>query len=223
MPQPMTFDIVSDISCPWCVIGLRGLERALLRVGDLVQAEIRIQPFELNPDMPPGGQSIVEAAAARYGTTPVQSAASRAELRRHAAELGFDMAMSDQSRIYNTFDAHRLLHWAGPTGRQLALKHGLFAAYFTDGLDPSSHDVLVAAAASAALDPAVARQVLGDARYADEVRAAERHWRREGVAAVPTIIVNDRQVISGAQPPEKLERAIRTLAAEAAQADRATR
>ena len=124
MTKTMTIDFVSDVVCPWCIIGLNGLEQALDRVGDLVKADIHFQPFELNPDMPPEGQNIREHVAQKYGSTPQQSAASRNMIRDRAAGVGFTMAMKDDSRIYNTFDAHRLLHWAGlmegegPTSRR---------------------------------------------------------------------------------------------------------
>ncbi len=153
MPRPMKIDFVSDVSCPWCIIGLRGLEEALAKTGDVVDARITFQPFELNPAMPPEGQNIVEHVAQKYGSTPEQSAANREMIRARAAELGFTMRGTDQSRIYNTFDAHRLLHWAGIEGHQAALKRALFDAYFTDQLDPSNHDVLVAVAEKAGLDP----------------------------------------------------------------------
>ena len=157
MTKPMKIDFVSDVSCPWCVIGLGGLEQALAKLGDVVQAEIRFQPFELNPAMPHEGQNIGEHIAQKYGSTPAQSAAARQMIRDRAAEVGFTMAMNENSRIYNTFDAHRLLHWAGIEGRQAPLKHALFEAYFTKGLSPGDRDVLVAAAEQAGLDPAAAR------------------------------------------------------------------
>src|SRR3978361_2408868 len=122
MARPLKIDFVSDVSCPWCIIGLRSLEEALARTGDVVDAEIRFHPFELNPEMPPDGQKIVEHLAQKYGSTPEQSAANREMIRERAAALGFTMATSDQSRIYNTFDAHRLLHWSELEGRQAALK-----------------------------------------------------------------------------------------------------
>jgi predicted DsbA family dithiol-disulfide isomerase len=218
MPQPMKIDFVSDVSCPWCVVGLGGLEEALARVGDLVQADIRFQPFELNPDMPPEGQNIVEHVAQKYGATPQQSAANRAAIRARAAEVGFTMAMTDDSRIYNTFDAHRLLHWAGVVGGQAALKKALFDAYFTQGRNPSDHDDLVAAAEAAGLDGAQAREVLATGRYADEVRAEAWKWRSEGISAVPAVVINERYLISGGQPAEAFEKAIRHIAAEMAQA-----
>jgi predicted DsbA family dithiol-disulfide isomerase len=215
MTKTIRIDFVSDVSCPWCIIGLRGLEEGLERVGDLVAADIHFQPFELNPTMPAGGQNIVEHIAEKYGSTPAQSAAARETIRARAAELGFAMRMSDGSRIYNTFDAHRLLHWAGLEGRQAALKHALFEAYFTLGLDPGDHAVLADAAAKAGLDRAAAAEVLASGRYADEVREAERSWQAKGISAVPAVIIDGRYVISGGQPPEAFEQALRTIAAQA--------
>ena len=166
MSVPLRIDFVSDVSCPWCIIGLRALEEALARTSDTVAADISFQPFELNPDMPPEGQNIVEHITQKYGSTPAQSAANRKMIRDRAAGLGFTMAMSDQSRIYNTFDAHRLLHWAELEGRQLALKNALFDAYFTNGQSPADHEVLASAAEKAGLDGAAAREVLASGRYA---------------------------------------------------------
>jgi predicted DsbA family dithiol-disulfide isomerase len=213
--QPMTFDFVSDVSCPWCVIGLRGLELALEQVGDLVEPELTFHPFELNPTMPPGGQNIVEHVGQKYGSTPEQSRAARDMIRARAAEVGFVMAGSDQSRIYNTFDAHRLLHWARLEGRQVELKHALFEAYFTDQKSPADHAVLVAAAVKAGLDGEAARRVLDRGDYATEVREEEKLWTGRGITAVPAVIVNQRYIISGGQPPAAFEQAIRQIAAEA--------
>jgi len=215
MTKPIKIDFVSDVSCPWCIIGLKGLEQGLERVGDLVEAEIHFQPFELNPAMPAEGQNIVEHVAQKYGSTPEQSAANREAIRARAADLGFTMATSDRSRIYNTFDAHRLLHWSGIEGRQSALKHALFEAYFTLGLNPSDPEVLAEAAEKAGLDREAAAEVLSSGRYADEVREAERAWQAKGISAVPAVIVNDSYLISGGQPPEVFERALRQIAAEA--------
>ncbi len=216
MARTMTIDFVSDVSCPWCIIGLRALEEALARTGEAVAADIRFQPFELNPDMPPEGQNIVEHIAQKYGSTPAQSAANRAMIRDRAAGLGFTMAMSDQSRIYNTFDAHRLLHWAELEGRQLALKNALFEAYFTAGQSPSDHEVLVAAAEKAGLDGEEAREVLTSGRYGTEVREAEELWRARGINAVPAVVIDGRYLISGGQPPDVFEQALRQIAAQAA-------
>lgn len=216
MARPIKIDFVSDVSCPWCIIGLRGLEEALARTGDVVDADISFQPFELNPGMPPEGQNIVEHIAQKYGSTPEQSAANREMIRARAAALGFTMAMSDQSRIYNTFDAHRLLHWAEQSGRQAALKHALFEAYFTEGKSPADHDILVAAAEKAGLDGAAARETLASGRYAEEVRQAEQLWRSRGINAVPAVVIDGRYLISGGQPPEAFEQALRQIAGQAA-------
>jgi predicted DsbA family dithiol-disulfide isomerase len=214
MTKPMKIDFVSDVSCPWCVIGLKGLEEALDRVGDLVEADIHFHPFELNPDMPAEGQNLAEHVGQKYGSTREQSAGARQMLRARAEEVGFTIAMSDDSRIYNTFDAHRLLHWAGLEGRQAALKHALFEAYFTHGENPGDHEALVRAAQAAGLDPAAARIVLSGGAFAQEVREEEQRWRAEGVTAVPTIVINDKYLITGGQPVASFERALRHIAAE---------
>lgn len=215
MARQLKIDFVSDVSCPWCVIGLQGLEEALARIGD-VDARISFQPFELNPNMPAEGQNIVEHVAQKYGATPAQSAANREMIRGRAASVGFTMATSDESRIYNTFDAHRLLHWAELEGRQAALKHALFDAYFTRGENPSDPDVLVAVAERAGLDGGAAREVLESGRYVEDVRRAEQLWLSRGINAVPAVIIDDVYLISGGQPPEVFEEALRKIAAETA-------
>ncbi len=219
MARPMRIDFVSDVACPWCIIGLRGLEEAIDRTRDVVEAEIHFQPFELNPDMPPEGQNIVEHVAQKYGASAEQSAANRETIRERAAAVGFTMNTSDESRAWNTFDAHRLLHWAGepgqPEGAQAALKHALFEAYFTDGNNPGDAGVLAAAAKKAGLDVAEACDVIVSRRFADEVRQAEALWQRSGINAVPAIVIDRRYLISGGQPPEAFEQALRQIAAQA--------
>jgi predicted DsbA family dithiol-disulfide isomerase len=216
MTKPLKIEFVSDISCPWCVVGLGGLEAALERVGDLVDAEIHFQPFELNPNMPPEGQNIVEHVAEKYGATREQSAANRQAIHDRAAAVGFTMATDENSRIYNTFDAHRLLHWAGLAGGdQKALKRALFDAYFTNNQSPAEHETLVRAAMKAGLDPHEALEMLTSDRYAQEVRDAERAWQAAGISSVPAVVINDRYLISGGHPAEYFEQALRQIAAEA--------
>ena len=213
MTKPIRIDFVSDVSCPWCIIGLKGMEEALERVGDLVAAEIHFQPFELNPAMPHEGQKLVEHVAQKYGSTPEQFRERREGIRDRAAELGFEIRLSpDEGRVYNTFDAHRLLHWAGIEGRQRELKLALFDAYFTQCLDPSDHEVLADAAECAGLDREAAVHVLTSGAYSDEVRDAERLWQARGISAVPAVIVDERYLISGGQPPEVFEMAFRKIA-----------
>jgi predicted DsbA family dithiol-disulfide isomerase len=211
---PMKIDFVSDVSCPWCVIGLKALEAAIARLGDDVKTEIHFQPFELNPQMPPGGQAIDEHLAEKYGATPEQSEQTREMIRARGEEAGFTFAMAKRSRIYNTFDAHRLLHWAEHEGRQLALEHALFKAYFTDGENPGAHEVLIRVAGEVGLDAARAREILSSDEYAEAVRERERYYLDQGISAVPAVIVNDRHLIQGGQPAEVFEQALRRIAAE---------
>ena len=217
MSKSIAIDFVSDVSCPWCVIGLKSLEQAIERIGD-VDAKILFQPFELNPQMPPEGQRLVEYAAQKYGSTPQQLLERRAMVRDRAAELGFTIALPpEEGRVYNTFDAHRLLHWAGQEGRQRELKLALFEAYFTNCLNPSDHAVLIDAAQKAGLDRRVAAEILASDDFAGDVRDAENVWRAKGINAVPAVIINGRYLISGGQPPELFEQAIRKVVAESAE------
>lgn len=214
MPQALRIDFVSDVACPWCVIGLRSLQRALEEVR--VEAHIHLQPFELNPQMGPDGENIAEHIQKKYGASPERSAASREAIRQGGEALGFHFNYGPESRIWNTFDAHRLLHWAALEGRQLELKHALFKANFTDHESTSDHAVLTGAAQDAGLDPARAREILASDTYAKEVRAEEALWRDRGINAVPTIIFNQRWMIQGAQSPDALANAIREIVAKSA-------
>jgi predicted DsbA family dithiol-disulfide isomerase len=217
MTLHLKIDFVSDVACPWCVIGLRGLEQALANAADAVEADLTFQPFELNPGMPAAGQNLVEHIGQKYGSTEEQCAANRAMIRSRGTEVGFIFNMSAESRIYNTFDAHRLLHWAGTVGRQQELKHALFKANFTDGANVTDHGVLVSAAVEAGLDGDDARDVLTSGRYAEEVREAEREWTSRGIRSVPSIVINRKWLISGGQPADAFEQALRSIAAEVEQ------
>jgi predicted DsbA family dithiol-disulfide isomerase len=214
MTAQLKIDFVSDVVCPWCVIGLRGLEEALERASDVVKAEITVQPFELNPDMPAEGQNVVEHITQKYGPEAAKNTGNREAMRARAASLGFTMNFSDDNRLYNTFDAHRLLHWAGIAGRQVELKRELFKANFTDRTNISDTEVLVAVATAAGLDTKEARDVLTSGRYTDEVREAEELWVSRGIRSVPGIVVNDKWLISGGQPADAFERALRNIAKE---------
>lgn len=216
MTQSLKIDFVSDVACPWCVIGLRSLQDALQRVADSIQADIAFQPFELNPNMPREGQDAAEHVAQKFGGRSEQFAAARTMLQSRAAELDFTLNFREGGRIYNTFDAHRLLYWANSTGRQQALKLALFKANFTDNANIADPDILVAAAKSAGLDETEARDILATGRYGDEVRAAEQLWLSRGISSVPSIVVNDKWLISGGQPVDVFEQALRQMAAESA-------
>jgi predicted DsbA family dithiol-disulfide isomerase len=214
MAKKIKIDFVSDVACPWCVIGLNGLEKALDGARDAVDAEISFHPFELNPHMPAGGQNMIEHVGQKYGISADQARTNRENIKARAASVGFTMNTSDTSRIYNTFDAHRLLAWAAEEGKQLALKQQLFVANFTDQNDPGDHAVLIAAAEKAGLDGEAARAVLESDRYADSVRSEESFWQGRGINGVPAVVINDRYLISGGQPPEEFERQLRLIAQE---------
>ena len=220
MSTPVKIDFVSDVSCPWCVIGLRSLEAALARVAGEVTADIHFQPFELNPQMGAQGEEAAEHITRKYGSTPEQLARSQEMIRARGAELGFEFALGQRKRIYNTFDAHRLLHFAEGTGKQEALKNALFAAYFTEGRNPSDPEVLESVAAKVGLDANRVRQILASNEYADEVRAREQWYLDQGIHAVPAVILNERYLIQGGQPVEVFEAALRKVAAEAGPAPR---
>lgn len=214
MKQTLRIDFVSDIACPWCAIGLSSLNLALERLRDSVDAQIVVHPFELNPQMGPGGESVVEYLGKKYGRTPEQIAETQAMIRERGASVGF--AFGPRERIYNTFDAHRLLHWAGIEGKQLALKLALLRAYHGEGKDTSDHAVLVAAAQSVGLDADQAREVLASGQFADEVRAEEHEYQAAGIQSVPAIIFNQQYLISGGQPVETFEQAIQQILEESA-------
>lgn len=213
--KPLKIDFVSDVSCPWCIIGLRSLEQAMDRLQGEVSADLHFQPFELNPQMDSSGQDISEHLAEKYGISEEQIERNREAIRARGESVGFTFSMERRDRIYNTFDAHRLLHWAELEDKQIALKHALFAAYFTDGQDPSSHRVLIAIAEKVGLDPVRAKEILESDTYAQDVRLREQYYLNSGIQSVPAIIINDRHLISGGQPPEIFEQALRQLAAAA--------
>lgn len=215
--KTLKIDFVSDVVCPWCVVGLGGLDTALDALkAEGIAAEIAFQPFELNPQIAPEGENIVEHIGRKYGASPEQSAANRAMIRERAGEVGFDMRMTDDSRIWNTFDAHRLLHWAHETApdRQKALKQALFTAHFTENRNLTDAGVLTTAAEKAGLDRAEAGEVLASGRYAQAVRQAEDLWRARGITSVPAVVVEGKYLISGGQPASVFEEALRKIASE---------
>lgn len=211
-PSVVRIDFVSDVSCPWCAVGLGSLEQALEHLGASVQADLHFQPFELNPQMPQGGQDIGEHLTQKYGSTPEQQNVVRESIRLRGAEVGFTFRMEGRSRIYNTFNAHRLLHWAeleGVPGQQVALKKALLKAYFTDGKSPEDTACLLAACKEAGLYEARAREVLQSDEFTDEVRAAQKMYLDAGIHSVPAVILNRQYLVSGGQPPAVFEQVIR--------------
>jgi predicted DsbA family dithiol-disulfide isomerase len=209
----MKIDFVSDVACPWCAVGLNSLERALERIGDDAQIELAFEPFELNPTLGPEGADAAEYLRAKYNLSPEQLARNRGHIRERGAEVGFEFG--ERKHVWNTFDAHRLMHWAGLEGKQRELKHALLRAYHGEGRNPGAHDVLLELAGAVGLDTERAHEVLESGAYADEVRARERYWQELGIHSVPSVIVNDRHLIQGGQPPGVFEQALRRIAAGA--------
>jgi predicted DsbA family dithiol-disulfide isomerase len=214
MKKHIKIDFVSDVSCPWCAIGLQSLQNALQKLDGELQANLTFQPFELNPQMVAEGENITEHLAKKYGSTPEQAAGAQENIRARGAALGFTFNMDKRARIYNTFNAHRLLHWAEGEGegKQAALKKALLTAYFTDGENPSDYALLVRVATSVGLDAVRAQAILDSDEFTAEVRAQEQFYQQAGINSVPAIILNDKHLISGGQPPEVFEQALRQIA-----------
>jgi predicted DsbA family dithiol-disulfide isomerase len=211
----MKIELVSDVACPWCAVGLHSLERALAQLGDeLGPIELELQPFELNPDMPPEGADTVAYLGAKYGISEEQIRVNQAAIRERGAAVGF--TFGERPRVWNTLAAHRMLYWAaqdGGPGTQRALEHALLQAYHGEGRNPGAREVLLELVAAVGLDPARAAQILDGDEFIPEVRAAEVLWLKSGIDSVPAVVVNRRQLIQGAQTPEVFAQALRDIAA----------
>ena len=212
LPQ-LRIDIISDVMCPWCVVGYMGLQQALEQLNDEMRADIHWQPFELNPNMPAEGQELSEHIMEKYGNTAEQSRDNRNHLIAMGKSLGFEFNFTDDKRIYNTFNAHQLLHWVKEQfpERQTELKLALLTAYFTDGRNVSDVDVLMAIVEELGFDSAFARQLLDDQVYAGDVRALQEQWRQLGVSAVPSFIIDEKYILSGGQPAEAFVHSFRQI------------
>ncbi len=215
--KTLQIDFVSDVACPWCAVGLAGLEVALEQLLGEVDAHIAFQPFELNPTMGPEGQDITEHLTQKYGSSPEEQAQIRERIRARGAEVGFVFKPEGRGRIWNTFDAHRLLHWAGEQGpdKQYALKKELLTAYHGRAENISDPAVLLRACTVAGLDAQRARAILEGEDYALAVRQTELQWQQAGIHSVPAVIVNRQYLISGGQPPAVYVDALRRIASAA--------
>ncbi|CAN5753320.1 DsbA family oxidoreductase [soil metagenome] len=216
-PRKLRIDFVSDVSCPWCAVGLGALDAALKNVAGEVSAELHFQPFELNPQMGPEGQDAFEHLNQKYGSSREQQAQGREAIRARGAAVGFEFRQSGRDRIYNTFDAHRLMHWAEleDLAKQAALKKALLKACHTDGENPSDPELLVRLAGEAGLDTRRAREIVESDEFAAETRERERMYTEAGIHSVPAIIIDNKHLISGGQPVEVFERALRQIAGAA--------
>ncbi|WP_115720109.1 DsbA family oxidoreductase [Gallaecimonas mangrovi] len=213
--KTVTVDFVSDVVCPWCAVGLAALEKAMAKVEGDVQVELRFHPFELNPQMGPEGEEIAEHLANKYQLTPEQLAANQANLEQRAAEEGANFDLAKRTHTYNTFDAHRLLHWAAPQGKQHALKKALLDGYFAEGMNPSDRPQLLEKVAAVGLNKDEAATILESSLFTEEVRNEEAVYQKRGISSVPAVVLNDKYLISGGQTADYFEMAIRQVADEA--------
>ncbi|MFL0808558.1 MAG: DsbA family oxidoreductase [Oceanobacter sp.] len=215
MTHTVRIDFVSDVVCPWCVVGLNSLQAALEQVKSEVNADIHFQPFELAPGMDENGENLTTYLMSKYNISSEQVAQTQAAIIARGKEQGFVFDFNSDSRKWNTLDAHRLLHWAGETSdKQLALKQALFVANFTENRHVSDHAVLVELATQVGLDGVEVAEVLASGRYTEEVRELEARWQQQGVSSVPTMIFNNRYAVSGGQPVEMFVEVIRELIKE---------
>lgn len=210
MTTPLRIDIISDVMCPWCIIGYRQLSQALDASG--TAHDIHWHPFELNPTMPPEGQNTREHIMEKYGSTAKQSEQSRQQMKALGDSLGFEFAWGDDSRMHNTFNTHQLLHWADSLGRKHDLKLALFSAHFTDQRNLSDDSVLADIAAEIGLDRVEAAAVLDDQRYANDVRSAEQFWQQQGITGVPAVVFDRKHLVTGAQGVENYTSILSQLA-----------
>lgn len=221
----LRIDFVSDVACPWCAVGLGALEQAIANLAASdpnIKTDIHFQPFQLNPDMPPEGQDITEHLSQKYGSTAAQQEQTYAMIRARGAEVGFDFRMGGRGRTWNTFDCHRLLHWAGELGNDKAdvsiqhlMKKEILKSYFTKGENPADRTVLLDVVTRLGLDLARATAILDSDEYTVEVRARQRFYHSQEIHSVPAIIINDRHLISGGQPTSVFESALRQIASQA--------
>ena len=217
MKPTIKIDFVSDVACPWCAVGLGELQAALKQIGDRADIELHFKPFELNPQMPVGGQEAIEHLTQKYGLSETQVQANQAQIRERAAAVGFQFHPEGRKRVYNTFDCHRLLHWAEKeydSDSQLKLKRELLNTYFCLAVNLDEQENLLNAVERAGLDRKLAKAVLDQGDFAQEVRESESMYTKAGISSVPSVILNDQYLIQGAQPASSFVSALEQLIAE---------
>lgn len=214
MKPTIKIDFVSDVACPWCAVGLGNLNQAIAQLSDKANFEVHFRPFELNPKMPLGGQDAIEHLTEKYGLSAEQVQANQANIRAKALEAGFEFHPEGRKRVYNTFDAHRLLHWAGQefgVEKQATLKKELLNTYFCLAVSLDDQENLIAAVTRSGLDKDRAQEVLQNNEFSKEVREEESAYTNAGISSVPSIILNDQYLLQGAQPPESFVNAFKEL------------
>jgi predicted DsbA family dithiol-disulfide isomerase len=214
MITELKIDIVSDISCPWCIIGFKALQTALKEIEPDITANIEWQPFELNPQMPPEGQEITEHITQKYQISEQQAGQNREAIKQRGLSVGYEFGNRGGGRIYNTFDAHRLLYWAKTQDKQTELQLALFDLYFKDSGNPSDHEQLLETVKSVGLDVTEANKILGSDQFTADVRQLQQYYQGAGVQSVPAVIINNKHLISGGQPTEVFQQALLKIAQE---------
>ena len=209
MAEPLQIDIISDVMCPWCIIGYRQLEEALDATG--TEHEIRWHPFELNPNLPPEGQSITENFQQKYDSPPEKTRETMEMYAEIGAQLGFEFNLDDDSKMHNSFNLHQMLHWADQQGRKSDLEMALFTAHFTDGRDMSDIAVLAEVAEEIGLDRSEALAVLEDQRFASAVRDQQKFWIEQGISGVPAVVFDKQHLVTGAQGVDNFTRIVNQL------------
>jgi predicted DsbA family dithiol-disulfide isomerase len=215
MASHLKIDIVSDVVCPWCIIGYKRLQKAIDALQGEIEFDIEWHPFELNPQMPAEGQDMLEHLSQKYGRSPDDMQTARDQMAAIGDQLGFQFYRGNDRRVYNTFDAHRLLQWAKKYDKKTELKLAMFSAYFTDNLNISAVEVLLDTAASVGLDREEASVILSSDEYTHEVRQEPQHSRSMGIQSVPSYVINQKYLLSGARESQDLVTGFRQIAAEA--------
>ena len=216
-------DIVSDVMCPWCVVGYKNLEAALSELKDEVKAEITWHPFELNPDMPIEGQDLNQHLMQKYNLTEQQGDENRKNMLEAGQRAGFTFNFDGKRIMINSFDLHRLLTWARKEGKQTELKLAFFEAHFTDLKYLNQLDTLLDVVASVGLDKDTARNILQSDQYAQEVSQEQDQFKQLGITSVPTFIINDKYAITGGQPSDSFIQAFKQISQEQAEPDASVR
>ena len=211
MSNKIRLDIISDVVCPWCIVGFNHLNAAIEALGIQDKVDIQWQPFELNPDMPEEGEELREHFARKYGSTKADSDRARANITQAGANYGFEFNYYDGMKIVNTFDAHVLLDYAHSVGKQMPLKLRLFSAFFTEQKDVSKRDVLIEQAAAVGISEQEALVALNNDEIKQRVRAHQAQWQQLGVSSVPTVVFNRSSALTGAQPQEVFEQVLKEL------------
>ncbi|WP_149979956.1 DsbA family oxidoreductase [Pseudoalteromonas rhizosphaerae] len=215
--KKLKIDIVSDVMCPWCIIGYKNLETALAQLSDEFTAEISWKPFELNPDMPVVGQDLNEHLALKYGLTEEQGDENRKRILEIGEQAGFDFNFDGKRIMINSFDLHRLLTWAATEGKQTELKLAFFKAHFTDLVYLNEQDTLLDVVQSVGLDRARAKEILDSGEYFQEVRSEQNALQQMGITSVPTFIINEQFALTGGQPSDAFVQAFKQIAEQEAQ------